>query len=104
MPEAIGIRVRHFRHCPGAGVCLHQGTHEDLEPAHRQRGVLECMFCIECGTRIRHANPREDTVSIKGGSLDVAMDLTAAFHIWTSRKLPGVVIPEVTTQYSEEPP
>ena len=67
-------------------------------------GVLECMFCAACGTRVCHADAREDTVSIKGGSLDVPVDLTSAFHIWTSRKLPGVVIPEGATQYPAEPP
>jgi hypothetical protein len=62
------------------------------------------MFCVECGTHIRHTDPREDTISVKGGSLDAPVDLTGAFHIWTSRKLPGGVIPDGgATQYPEEP-
>ena len=42
-------------------------------------------------------------VSIKGGSLDRPVDLTRATHIWVSRKLPGVVIPEGAPQFAEEP-
>jgi hypothetical protein len=39
----------------------------------------------------------------KGGSLDEPPDLSAAIHIWTSRKLPGVIIPDGARQYPEEP-
>jgi len=65
--------------------------------------VLECMFCVACGSRIRHATPGEVTFSIKGGSLDVPVDLSSAHHIWTARKLPGVVIPDDAVQFAEEP-
>jgi hypothetical protein len=66
--------------------------------------VLHCAFCVACGTRIRHATPGEPTVSVKGGSLDEPPDLTAAKHIWTSRRLAGVVIPDNATQFPGEPP
>ena len=36
--------------------------------------------------------------------LDEPVDLTGAIHIWTSRKLNGVVIPEGPRQYPGEPP
>jgi hypothetical protein len=39
------------------------------------------------------------TVSIEGGSLDRPPDLSPAVHVWTSRKLPGVVIPEDAAQF-----
>lgn len=65
--------------------------------------VLDCMFCIECGSRIRHSTPGVATLSVKGGSLDQPVNLTAAVHIWTSRKLPGVVIPNGTVQFPGEP-
>ena len=54
------------------------------------------MFCPDCGTRVWHDREGVDwpTVSIEGGSLDQPLDLSAAVHVWTSRKLPGVVIPE----------
>jgi hypothetical protein len=45
----------------------------------------------------------EDEISIKGGSLDEPVDLTDAIHIWTSRKLTGVVIPAGSLQYEGEP-
>ncbi len=66
-------------------------------------GELVCMFCKVCGTRICHTDAREATVSVKGGSLDVPPELTDAAHIWTSRRLMGVVIPEHVRQFPEEP-
>jgi hypothetical protein len=42
-------------------------------------------------------------ISIKGGSLDEPVDLSNAIHIWTVRKLPGVIIPENARQYAREP-
>jgi len=65
--------------------------------------VVECVFCVACGTRIRHAEPGGATVSIKGGSLDDPPDLSAAVHIWTSRRLAGVVIPNGAVAFAEEP-
>ncbi len=47
--------------------------------------------------------PERETISVKGGSLDQPLDLTQAIHIWTTRKLPGVVIPEHASQFPEEP-
>jgi len=66
-------------------------------------GTLDCMFCVECGSRVWHSSPGQNTVSVKGGSLDEPVDLTGAFHIWTTRKLPGAVIPEGARQFDEEP-
>jgi hypothetical protein len=64
---------------------------------------LDCAFCPRCGSRLWHASPGAKTVSIKGGSLDSPVDLAPAVHIWTSRKLPGVVIPPAAVQFPEEP-
>ena len=44
------------------------------------------------------------TITIKAGSLDEPVDISRAMHIWTSRKLPGTVIPPGAKQYPEEPP
>ena len=49
-------------------------------------------------------SPTSDTISVKGGSLDQPVNLTAAIHIWTARKLPGVVIPQGAAQFPGEPP
>jgi hypothetical protein len=67
-------------------------------------GTLACAFCPACGSRVWHeAIEATDTVSVKGGSMDEPPDLQSASHIWTARKLPGVVIPETTRQFPGEP-
>src|SRR5216684_5523228 len=66
--------------------------------------TLKCAFCPDCGSRLWHETEGEsETVSVKGGSLDQPVDLGAAIHIWTMRKLPGVVIPGGNQQFDEEP-
>lgn len=66
--------------------------------------TLECAFCPDCGTRLWHQWPgNAEKVSVKGGSLDEPVDLGAAIHIWTSRKLPGVVIPADAPQFPQQP-
>ncbi len=65
---------------------------------------LRCVFCPACGSRLWHAGvPGGVSMSVKGGSLDTPVDLSQAVHIWTSRKLPGVVIPPDARQFPEEP-
>ncbi len=65
---------------------------------------LDCHFCPVCGTRVWHeSGPDTETVSIKGGSLDAGPDLSAGIHIWTSRKLPDVIIPDGAVQMPGEP-
>ena len=66
--------------------------------------TLHCLFCPDCGARLWHQAAGElETITVKGGSLDEPPGLGAAIHIWTSRKLPGVVIPDGAPQYAEEP-
>ena len=66
--------------------------------------TLDCAFCPACGTRLWHRRRgATDTVSIKGGSLDAPVDLAPAVHIWTSRKLPGIVVPAGAVQFPFEP-
>lgn len=65
--------------------------------------TLHCHFCARCGSRLWHEGPDQDELSVKGGSLDLPPDLGTAIHIWTSRKLPGVLIPEGAVQFAEEP-
>lgn len=67
-------------------------------------GTLACAFCPACGSRLWHESiDATETISVKGGSLDQPPDLRATFHIWTSRKLPGVLIPEAARQFPGEP-
>jgi len=66
--------------------------------------TLRCAFCPECGSRLWHVREgAAETISVKAGSLDAPVDLRSAVHIWTSRKLPGVVIPDDAAQFSGEP-
>ena len=66
--------------------------------------TLDCVFCGECGTRLWHQRRgATDTLSIKGGSLDKPPDLSQATHIWTSRMLPGIVLPPGVRQFPGEP-
>ena len=66
--------------------------------------MLDCAFCPECGTRLWHQD-RDDgrVLSVKGGSLDRPPDLRGVPHIWTARRLPGVVIPAECNAYPGEP-
>jgi hypothetical protein len=67
-------------------------------------GRVKCAFCPNCGSRLWHeAEGGSETVSIKGGSLDDPPDVSSAIHIWTSRKLPGVAIPDGARRFPEEP-
>lgn len=66
--------------------------------------TLECAFCRSCGSRLWHqSSGYPETMNVKGGSLDEAVDLTDAVHIWTSSKLPGVAIPGKALCYPKEP-
>jgi hypothetical protein len=65
--------------------------------------TTDCTFCVACGARLFHRGRGEPTVSVKGGALDIAPDLSGVVHIWTVRKLPGVVIPPGATQFPGEP-
>jgi SAM-dependent methyltransferase len=65
---------------------------------------LKCAFCPDCGGRLWHEpESGAEWLTLKGGSLDTPPDLSHAIHIWTSRKLPGVIIPPGALQYPEEP-
>lgn len=66
--------------------------------------TLECAFCKNCGSRLWHQYPELfDPISIKGGSLDEAPDISQAIHIWTMQKLDAIVIPEGARQFFKEP-
>ena len=65
---------------------------------------LRCAFCPDCGSRVWHEGaPDDPIVSVKGGSLDRPVDLRHAVHIWTTRMLPGVVLPEGAVSFPGEP-
>jgi hypothetical protein len=66
--------------------------------------ALVSSFCPACGSRVWDGDKdREEEICIKGGSLDEPPDLTDAIHIWTSRKLPGVIIPDHARHHAGDP-
>ncbi len=94
---SVTVRSQDFR--------VTQGTTKHWTRGTDTGRPLRCVFCPECGSRLWHeGEPKGATISVKGGSIDGGVDLGAAQHIWVSRKLPGVVIPEGRPQFPEEPP
>ncbi len=79
------------------------------EPRFWSRGTdsgrrLRCAFCQRCGSRLWHERvPEGATLTLKAGSLDEPVDAGRAIHIWTARKLPGIVIPADAPQFAREP-
>ena len=98
--SAFGISVT----VRSADVRLIQGKLLHWTRSTDSGGTLACFFCANCGSRLWHGDKEHEAeISVKGGSLDEPVDLTDAMHIWTSRKLPGVIIPENARQWPGEP-
>jgi hypothetical protein len=98
--SAFGISVQ----VPQAALLLKQGEPRLWSRPTATGHTLDCWFCPNCGTRLWHQRRGATaTLNIKGGSLDEALDLTEAIHIWTRSKLPGVVIPDGARQFPQEP-
>ena len=98
--SAFGISVI----VPRAAFRLTRGTPKFWSRATDTGHTLECAFCPDCGSRLWHQRRgAAETISVKGGSLDEPVDLRRAVHIWTSRMLPGIVLPEGAAQFPGEP-
>ena len=98
--SAFGISVI----VPRAAFRLTQGTPKFWSRATDAGHTLECAFCPDCGSRLWHQQRgNAETISVKGGSLDEPVDLRRAVHIWTSRMLPGIIVPEGAAQFPGEP-
>ncbi len=83
---------------------LLQGTPKRWSRSSDSGQIVDCFFCADCGSRIWHGDKEpKDTISIKGGSLDEPIDLSSAVHIWTTRALPGIIIPKHVRRYPQEP-
>lgn len=66
--------------------------------------AIDCTFCPTCGSRLWHVSEQApDTLRMRGGSLDTPPDIGAAVHIWTKRKLAGVVLPAGVRQFPGQP-
>jgi hypothetical protein len=89
---------------PQAALRLTQGEPRFWSRPTDTGNTLDCAFCGDCGTRLWHQRRGStDTLSIKGGSLDNPPDLRQATHIWTSRMLPGIVLPQGVVRFPGEP-
>lgn len=98
--SAFGISV----FVPRAAVSVTRGTPKFWSRPTDSGHVLDCAFCPDCGSRLWHQ--RRDPVghlSVKAGSLDHPVDISQAMHIWTSRKLPGVVLPPGAVCFPQQP-
>ncbi|WP_343713051.1 GFA family protein [Inquilinus sp.] len=114
----LGLYVCHCRECRkqsasafgisaffrSAGLRLVSGELQSWSRTTKSGWRLISFFCPACGSRVWHGDKdREAEICIKGGSLDEPPDLTGAVHIWTSRTLPGVIIPEQARRHAEDP-
>lgn len=98
--SAFGISVI----VDSAAFALTKGTPKRWSRATDSGGMVDCYFCPDCGSRVWHRNPaRAERISVKGGTLDEPVDLRTAIHIWTSRTLNGVMIPEHAKRHPHEP-
>lgn len=93
---SVTVRSADLRLIQGAPRCWSR-------PADSGNSV-DCHFCPDCGSQLWHGDlARDPEVSVKGGSLDQPVDLESAVHIWTIRKLPGVIIPPGAATFEGEP-
>src|SRR5690606_22876453 len=98
--SAFGISVQ----VPQSAFDITRGNPRLWSRATASGHTLDCWFCPECGVRLWHQRRgAADTLNIKGGSLDTALDLRDAVHIWTRSRLGGVAIPEHARRFDGEP-
>jgi hypothetical protein len=116
--DALELYVCHCRECrkqsasafgisvivPHAAFRVTRGAPKLWSRATDSGRTLECAFCPGCGSRLWHQRRgAADPISVKDGSLDDPVDLGSAVHIWTSRMLPGVLVPEGAARFPGEP-
>ena len=78
---------------------LYQRTSPESGRTSYQRG------CPVCLTRVYNTNSaRPGLVVVRAGTLDRSDELNVVAHIWTKRKMNGVVIPEGVPSWPESAP
>lgn len=61
-------------------------------------------FCETCGTRVWHGDIEKDAMlKVRAGSLDDPIDFSKAIQIWTSRKAPGITLPDGVPHFAHHP-
>ena len=72
---------------------LEGGTSTFIKTADSGR-ESDCVFCPKCGNRLFHHIKADAAMSmVKTGLLDDASDIIPVAHLWTSRALNWVTIP-----------
>jgi hypothetical protein len=114
----VGLYVCHCRECrrqsasafgisvvvSQAGFRVVRGTPRTWSRPTDSGHLLDCAFCGDCGSRLWHQRRgAHATLNIKGGSLDQPPNLGEAVHIWTARRLAGVLLPDGAVQFPFEP-
>jgi hypothetical protein len=115
---ALALYICHCRECqkqsasafgmslqvPRSGCRIVSGEPKFWSRLTDRGGRLTCAFCADCGSRLWHQSEEpSETINIKAGALDVPVDASNAIHIWTSRKLAGILVPDGAEQFPEEP-
>ena len=78
---------------------LYERTSADGARTSRQRG------CSTCFTRIFNTNSaRPGLAVVRAGTLDRSDQVRVVAHIWTKRRMPGVVIPDGVPSWVEGAP
>ena len=77
---------------------LYERTSPESGRISRQRG---CPVCI---CRVYTNSARPGFVTLRAGTLDRSNELNVVAHIWTKRKMKGIVIPEGVPSWPESAP
>jgi len=93
--SAFGISVIHAPE----DLSIRKGTPKCWTRPAASGGEMTCWFCETCGSRLWHEAGA--IISIKGGAFDTPPEVRV--HIWTTRRLPWVIIPDDVEIWPEEP-
>jgi hypothetical protein len=82
---------------------LEGGTSTFIKTADSGR-ESDCVFCPKCGNRLFHHIKADAAMSmVKTGLLDDASDIIPVAHLWTSRALNWVTIPNDVLIFEGQP-
>ena len=89
---------------PSGALSVTAGAPSRWSRATDQGADMTCWFCGTCGNRLYHQSSGwPDELSVKAGTLDQPVDVSAAVHIWTGSKLPSARLPDGAVQVEAEP-